>query len=311
MKNLPRSAANTPKTERPRPLALALTAGGARGAYQIGCWKAFHERGVSFEAVSGSSIGALNAAFICQGDVDLALSFWRELSETRLLRPDFARLRVFLLRLSLDAALFLVPVPNLRAVRIIKYASVGLKLFSRHGSLGTLVREGLVRLEDLEPLVGRYLDFREVLRQPTPLFTTATEVPNEGNGRLGSRWFKLQDLDEDGARKILTASVSLPLVSPLIRHNERSYMDGGIGQWAPIAPLYEAGFRHIVLLSTKARIRYNHKRYPGCTVSVIHPERSLGRFPRATFRFSPSAISRWIDQGYKDATLFLDRHRKA
>jgi len=41
---------------------LVLSAGGAKGAYQLGCWRAFVERGISFAAVAGSSIGALNGA---------------------------------------------------------------------------------------------------------------------------------------------------------------------------------------------------------------------------------------------------------
>lgn len=290
-------------------MALALTAGGARGAYQIGCWKAFVERGISFEAVSGSSIGALNAAFVCQGDVESALSFWQELSETRFLTPDYVRLRRLFLRLGADVAFFIVPVPNLRTVRLIKYAAASVRVLSRHGSLGMLIREGLVRMQNLEPLLGRHLDFRQVLGQPMPLFATVTEVPASGNGRLGPRWFRLQDLDEADARKILAASLSLPIVSERIVYNERSYVDGGIAQWAPIAPLYEAGFRNIVLFSTKAGVRYDPQDYPGCSVSVVQPERSLGRFPVATFRFTRHAISRWINQGYEDASVLLDKKR--
>ena len=48
--------------------ALVLEGGGAKGAYQIGAWRALKEAGVKICALAGSSVGALNAALICMGD---------------------------------------------------------------------------------------------------------------------------------------------------------------------------------------------------------------------------------------------------
>ncbi len=47
---------------------LILAGGGTRGAYQVGAWKALQEMGITVSAVAGTSIGAINAAFILQGD---------------------------------------------------------------------------------------------------------------------------------------------------------------------------------------------------------------------------------------------------
>ena len=41
---------------------LVLDGGGARGAYQIGAWKALVEAGVKIQAVAGTSGGAVNGA---------------------------------------------------------------------------------------------------------------------------------------------------------------------------------------------------------------------------------------------------------
>ena len=41
---------------------IVLDGGGARGAYQIGAWKALKEAGVKVNAVAGTSVGALNGA---------------------------------------------------------------------------------------------------------------------------------------------------------------------------------------------------------------------------------------------------------
>ena len=47
---------------------IVLDGGGARGAYQIGAWKALKEAGVKINAVAGTSVGALNGALICMDD---------------------------------------------------------------------------------------------------------------------------------------------------------------------------------------------------------------------------------------------------
>ena len=50
------------KLDRNKTYGLALEGGGAKGAYQIGAWKALREAGIRFSAVSGTSVGALNGA---------------------------------------------------------------------------------------------------------------------------------------------------------------------------------------------------------------------------------------------------------
>jgi len=59
--------------------ALALEGGGAKGAYQIGAVKALNELGFEFEAVAGTSVGALNGAMIAQGDFDRAYELWENM----------------------------------------------------------------------------------------------------------------------------------------------------------------------------------------------------------------------------------------
>lgn len=48
---------------------LVLEGGGAKGAYQIGAWKALKEAGVKIKGIAGTSVGALNGALICMGDM--------------------------------------------------------------------------------------------------------------------------------------------------------------------------------------------------------------------------------------------------
>ena len=50
---------------------LVLEGGGTKGAYQIGAFKALRELGIEFKGVAGTSIGALNGAYIVQDNIDV------------------------------------------------------------------------------------------------------------------------------------------------------------------------------------------------------------------------------------------------
>ena len=56
-----------------KPYGLVLAGGGAKGAYQIGAWKAMREMGVTFNAVAGVSIGSINGALIVADEYEKAL----------------------------------------------------------------------------------------------------------------------------------------------------------------------------------------------------------------------------------------------
>lgn len=68
---------------------LVLGGGGARGAYQIGVWKALLEKEITFEVVAGTSVGGLNGALIVQGDYEQALTLWQEIETNKVLDITF------------------------------------------------------------------------------------------------------------------------------------------------------------------------------------------------------------------------------
>lgn len=67
---------------------LVFDGGGARGAYQIGAWKALREAGVKICAVAGTSVGALNGAMVCMGDLELAENIWKEIRFSQVMDVD-------------------------------------------------------------------------------------------------------------------------------------------------------------------------------------------------------------------------------
>lgn len=63
---------------------LVLSGGGGKGAYQVGVLKAIAEMGVEITAISGASVGALNAALFATHDIDSIIKIWMGI------RPEIA-----------------------------------------------------------------------------------------------------------------------------------------------------------------------------------------------------------------------------
>ena len=55
---------------------LVLSGGGGKGAYQAGVLKAITEMGVEITAISGASVGALNATLFATHDIDSIVKIW-------------------------------------------------------------------------------------------------------------------------------------------------------------------------------------------------------------------------------------------
>ncbi len=68
--------------------AIVLSGGGAKGAYQVGVWKALRSMNHKFDIVTGSSIGALNGMFMAQNQYYRCLSLWRQI-DFKFLFNDF------------------------------------------------------------------------------------------------------------------------------------------------------------------------------------------------------------------------------
>ena len=58
---------------------LVFGGGGSKGAYEIGVWKALDELGLHFDAVCGTSIGALIGTMYVQQDYDKLVELWEKI----------------------------------------------------------------------------------------------------------------------------------------------------------------------------------------------------------------------------------------
>ena len=56
--------------------ALVLCGGGSLGSYEIGAWRFLREKGMTFDIVTGTSIGAINGALVVTGEFEKAETLW-------------------------------------------------------------------------------------------------------------------------------------------------------------------------------------------------------------------------------------------
>jgi NTE family protein len=79
---------NSGRAQLLRVRALVLSGGGGRGAYELGVYKAFRERGRGFDLISGSSVGAITAAAIAAGlGVPELEGLWARMHTLQVMKP--------------------------------------------------------------------------------------------------------------------------------------------------------------------------------------------------------------------------------
>ena len=76
------------KLDTSKTYAIALEGGGAKGAYEIGAWKALEEAGIKYNAVSGTSVGALNGAMMAMRDLPRAAAAWNDMRLSKVIELD-------------------------------------------------------------------------------------------------------------------------------------------------------------------------------------------------------------------------------
>ncbi len=94
------------KIDLTKEYGIVLEGGGAKGAYEIGAWKALREAGIRIKGISGTSVGALNGAFICMNNLEKAEEIWKNIHYSQimsvedewmdcLMKKDFKNLTIY------------------------------------------------------------------------------------------------------------------------------------------------------------------------------------------------------------------------
>ena len=286
----------TPDVEIKDGYGLVLGGGGGRGSYEIGVWKALEEyRDVlDIKAVSGSSVGALNAALYACGDLDKATRMWYDITNDRILSnkdiDEDNRNKWFE---SIKDKLMTIDNPVIQsAIECIGLDAVakGMKIKD-----GFFSREGLMDILENSPVLDG------VSKSGMSCYATCLNV----EGKPTPERFQLSGMEPKEIERILLASSAIPVIFPMETIDKTKYYDGGFflgGDNVPVQPLYDEGYRKFVVVHLDER---RTDRYDDADMIHIFPSIPLGGAIDGMLDFSPEGVGKRIAQGYDDAKAVL------
>lgn len=249
-----------------RPYGLILAGGGAKGAYQIGAWRAMRELGIQIEAIAGVSIGAINGALIAQGDFDSTLELWNNVEvkdgihmEAKLKAPEnlfsFSNLPQIFHEIIKNGGVDVTPARDLIARYVhedaVRASGIPLGLVTFQLSSMKPVEVFLDEIED-----GRLIDYL----------------------MLSARFPGLQNESPDGA----------------------TYLDGGVYDNAPVGMLRKRGINRFIVVDISNMKGIGHKTDLSCAdIIYIRPNdpKELGE----SFEFDRPMTEMRMHMGYLDA----------
>ncbi len=205
---------------------LALEGGGAKGAYQIGVVKALIDNGYEFEAVVGTSIGALNAAMVVQDRIDDAIDLWSNISYKKMFNVDDKKVSS-----ALSAKIDL---------EIVKYFS---------SKFGQILKNGGISTENIRKILVDNVDEKKV-RKSKMKFGLVTVC-------LSDKEVKQVFIDEIPKGELidyLMATSSLP-VFKRAKIDNKSYLDGGVYDNCPVEMLEKKGIKNVIAIRNYKRMR--------------------------------------------------------
>lgn len=256
--------------------ALVLSGGGAKGAYEIGAWKAFNEFNIEFDVLSGTSIGALNGLLMATKTYEYAKEMWFSIEENlaESMYTDMAKLS----EADLDTI-----------NRVFKEPQLVNELVHIKGALNNsyLSKQIKIILEDSKIKKDFYVCSVIVDEEPEPCY------------------FNLKDKDHEFVTKAVISSASIPVISDAVEINGAYYFDGGILQNTPITPVLEHDCDLIIASLLKTKDLDHLKVFTHKPILPLLPSEHLGDFKTGTMNFSRKAVELKMELGYNDTYNML------
>ena len=252
--------------------ALTLAGGGAKGAYQLGVWEAL--RKIKLEknliAVSGSSVGALNAALISLNDFDTAKTIWTSIMPKQFLDINF------------DTII---------------------------GPLDTLVKRtltnGLCSRDGLIGIIDQYLKLDELASSHIPAYVCVSKYNSDCieclNDKPQAEYISLSEVTPDDAEKFLLASSAMPYIYPPEIIHGNVYRDGGLSDNVPVFPMTSVGADKLIVVKLEPDDKVDTSLYSKFNEVVeIVPSREIGDLFDGTLEFNNKNVDFRILLGYYD-----------
>lgn len=253
--------------------AIALEGGGAKGAYEVGVWKALEEAGVRFDAVAGTSVGALNGAMMVMGELEAATRLWENIRFSQVFEADDEQMKKFY-----DGEL-----------------SAGELIALMKGFFEDM-KEGGLDIEPLRQLLSRWVDEEKIRSSGKKLFLVTYSLTDK----------KELDMDADALeagqlKDMLLASAYVPLFRRK-KLGGKEYVDGSVHNILPIGSLLERGYREIIAIRIYGVGFEKRVKIPeDAHILTIAPRERLG----GVLQFDAEQSRRLLTLGYFDGLRAL------
>lgn len=259
--------------DKSKTYAIALEGGGARGAYQIGAWKALEEAGIRFNAVSGTSVGSLNGAMMAMRDLARAEEFWKNIRFSQVMRVDDTTMK-----------------------RVFEKDFKRLDIKSLFSAAVDTVRQGGFDVEPLRALLREAIDAQAVLQSDVNFYLMTYSVTDHKELDVDVKTLAPDDLYD-----MLLASAYFPA----FKHEKlggKLYTDGGVLDVVPVHSLTSRGYRDLIVMRLYGFGIERRFRMPkDAHVTTIAPTRELGQ----VLNFSREQSCFDMRLGYHDAKRVL------
>lgn len=263
------------KLDLNREYGIVLEGGGARGAYQVGAWRALKEAGVKIKGVSGTSVGALNGAMICMNELEKAEEIWADMDYSTVFDVD-ARVIDGLKKM------------DLKSLSVTEMAAEVRRTVKGRG----------LNIDPLKALIDKMVDEEKVRQSPCELFVTAFSVTDVKEVN-----FDVKSASEGTMKDMLLASAYFPGFK-----NDKifgkTYMDGGSVNNVPVNVLADRGYKDIIVIRIYGIGVDREKLFDlpdDVNIYRIAPKRNLGRI----LELDGEKAKRNMKLGYYDAMRMM------
>lgn len=256
-------------------VGLALEGGGAKGAYQAGAYMALKKNHIKIDAVTGTSIGALNAALIASKDEKLMCSLWNDASMSELLGIDEQKLET----LKKDGI-------TLNGIKDV--FSEAYKILKNKG----------LDVSNYRALVRNNVDEEKLRRSHIKYGLTTLKVKD-----LKQMNLLLEDIPKGQLHDYIVASSFLPIFKKEKLADDNYYLDGGFYNLSPVDMLLDMGCKKIFVINIKG-IGHRKKIVPmDAEIVEIKPKGRLG----SIILFDKKTIEDNMLYGYLDTLKVLKK----
>ena len=260
-----------PVIDTTKEYGLVLEGGGAKGAYQIGAWKALKEANIRIKGIAGTSVGALNGALICMGDLEQAESLWENISYSQIMSVDDKIMEDIFKqkKISRDALKDMVD----------------------------YISDGGVDITPLKELIAECVDEEKIQNSPMDLYihTFSVDEMRELN-------VDLKEIEPELIKDFLLASSYIFPIFKSEKLHGKTYIDGGAINNVPVDTLIEKEYKDIIIVRIFGIGREKKVKIPeDTTIYTIAPTVSLG----SILDFNPKRSKMHLKRGYFDTMRVL------